>query len=654
MSAPSTWREKIALSVAVCWCLYTLAYLCNVFFFMGLVVYPTAHRAINVVLITTLVFLGHPAKKGDKDHIFSWYDAIALLFLWVGCAYVAVKADKLVYAWGDASSLEMILGLGLILSLLEATRRTVNLILPLIIIFFFFYTVYSRYFPGFLWSTGFSYPRTVGWMYLSADGIWGTIIGVVSTVVAGFVIFGGFLKAMGASDFYIRLAVSVAGTVRGGPAKAAVVASSFMGMMSGSVVANVVTTGNITIPMMKENGYTKEFAGAVESCASTGGMFTPPIMGATAFLIAEFLDMPYWSVVLAAALPALIYYLVLFCQIDLEAVKLRLEGIPRDEVPSFSKTLRGGWQFLLPVVILLVLLGVLKFSAQTSIMLTLGSLIIVSCFRKDTRLTVPKILKGMEDSARGMVSITPLCAAIGIILGSLLLTGAGINLSSGLLHISGGNVFFLLLVSALASFILGMGMTAVTCYILTVALMAPALTKLGIEPIAAHMFLFYYGTVSFITPPVSVGAYVAAGISGGNPWQTGVRALLLGAAAFIVPWSFVYNPALVMVGTTGEIVREFILCALGGSFVAAAIVGFLWFSPKRLRPWERICLAGGGITLLGPFSQTFLILGALALVVGIVLKNLLQSRNPVSGKVKIDPVIGRRELPNGENQSSGR
>jgi TRAP transporter 4TM/12TM fusion protein len=619
-------RDTFGLTIACAWTIYNLSYLCNAFFYIGLVIYPTAHRAINVALIATLVFLLYPLRRGQKKEILPWYDILAILFLLVSCTYIVIKSGKLIYAWSDASPLEMVLGIGCTLCLLEATRRTVNWILPLIIILFFFYTIYSNYFPGFLYSTGFSYKRTVAWMYLSGDGIWGMIIGVASTVVAGFVIFGGFLKAMGASQFFIKLAISLAGSVRGGPAKAAVVASSFMGMLSGSVVANVVTTGSITIPMMKETGYNKEFAGAVESCASTAGMFTPPIMGATAFLIAEFLSIPYWDVVLAAALPAMIFYIVLFGQVDLEAVRQKLKGMPKEKVPSFRETLKRGWHFLIPIVFLLVLLGVFKYSAQSAIMLTLGCLIFVSSFKKDTRLNGKKTIQAMKDSAQGMMNIAPLCAAIGIILGSLLLTGVGVSLSSQLLNVSGGNVFVLLLMAAVASFILGMGMTAVTCYILTVALMAPALIKLGIAPIAAHMFLFYFGCVAFITPPVSVGAYVAAGISGGNPWETGVRAMFLGSAAFIVPWSFAYNPALLMVGSASDIIREFIFCGLGALFMAPAIVGYIWLSPTRIRWWERLLLGLSGLFLLGPFTNYAVVISALVVITVITLKNIVSAR----------------------------
>jgi TRAP-type uncharacterized transport system fused permease subunit len=258
--------------------------------------------------------------------------------------------------------------------------------------------------------------------------------------------------------------------------------------------------------------------------------------------------------------------------------------------------------------------------------MTLVSLVVVSFFRRNTRLTPKKLFAAMDDSGKGMINIIPLCAAVGIILGSLLLTGSAINLSSGLLKISGGSTFLLLALAAIASLILGMGMTAVTCYILTVALMGPALIKSGIEPIAAHMFLFYFGTISFITPPVSIGAYVAAGIAGANPWQTGIRAVLLGAAAFVVPWSFAYNPALLLSGSIVETIREFVLCCLGGIFISPAVVGYLWLSPRRIRMLDRILLGAAAVVLLAPFSNYLLVGGALIVLTGVTFKNVMPLR----------------------------
>ena len=618
----ASWKDRFIFLIATLWTCYTLAYLNNLFFYLGIFVYPTAHRAINVCLITLLVFLTCPAKKGGR---FAWYDGLAILLVLLGCGYIVLYSDHLIYAWGDTSFFQVILGTGIIICLLEAIRRTGGNALLFIIIFFVLYTIFSNYFPGFLRSSGFSYSMTIGWMYLSGEGIWGTVIGVVSTLVAGFVIFGSFFRSTGASNFFIDLALSVVGTVRGGPAKTAVVASGLMGMISGSVVANVAATGTVTIPLMKKHGYKNEFAGAVEACSSTGGMFTPPVMGAVAFLIAEFLNVSYWFVIVAAALPAFLYYFVLLNQVDLEAVRLGLKGMPKENMPSLRRTLYEGWHFLLPIGVLIIFLGILSYSAETSLMVTLWCLIVVSSFKKVSRLNRKRVYEALEESAKGMINIIPLCAGIGIIVGSLIITGAGINLSSKLLHISGGSKLLLLIMAAGANFILGMGMTAVTCYIITVILMAPALIKLGVEPIAAHMFLFYYGTISFITPPVAIGAYVAASIADGDPWETGWRATLLGSAAFIIPWSFVYNPALLGVGTVIVIIEVSLFCIFGGLCVSVAIVGLFWFKKSRLRIWERILVGLAGLVLLGPISHMTTNLLALAVACIITFKNFWSS-----------------------------
>lgn len=601
-SAPTDWRGWIALLLSSFWALYTLAYLSNLFFYLGIIPYPTVHRALNVGILTTLVFLDYPLKK---DYKLAWLvDIMAILFVVLGCGYIVYQAGELVYAWGDANVIEMMLGSGLIIALLEASRRTSGIALPIIILFFFVYMMYSDYFPSFLRSTGFSYARTMGWMYLSAEGLWGPIIEIVSSLVAGFVIFGAFFKSTGAGKFFIDLALSLTGQVRGGAAKVAVIASSLMGMITGSVVANVATVGTITIPLMKRCGYKSEFAGAVEACASMGGVFTPPVMGAVAFLIADYLGMSYWRVVVAAAIPAALYYIVLFNQVDLEAVHLGLKGMPKDQLPSLRKTLRNGWVFLLPIAVLVVFLGALGYSGETSIMATLASLVIVSLFKKESRPSISKISEAFISSAKGMESITPVCSAIGIIVGSLVITGAGINLSSGLLALSGGSVFLLLLFAAAANFILGMGMTSVTCYIITVVLLAPALIKMGVAPIAAHMFLFYYGTISFITPPVAIGAYVAANIAGASFWKTGWQATLLGSAAFIIPFSFVYNPALLLVGPISETIKVGFFCVMGGFSIGVAIVGVFWFSSRMIKIWERVVMGLAGLILLGPVSET--------------------------------------------------
>lgn len=615
-------RSKLAFIVAVVWSAYTLSYLCNLFFYLGVIIYPITHRVISSGLICILVFLLTTPKKGISGEKLRWYDILPILAVLVGCTYIAVNANELV-AEGRLISYpyEIILASFLFLSVIEATRRTIGWVLPGLVIFFFFYAVYSNHFPGFLHSTGFPYSMMFGWMYLSAEGFWGMIIGIVSTIVAGFIIFGGFLRALGASRFFNELALSTVGFMRGGAAKAAVIASTLFGTISGSIAANVATTGQITIPLMKDTGYEKNYAGAVEATASTGGMFMPPIMGATAFLIAEFLNISYWSVCVAAFLPAIAYYITLLAQVDLEAAKIGLKGLPREDIPSLKKTLLGGWQYLFPFALLIFLLGILRYSAQTSIIYTIGALIIVSFFKKETRLTPKKLLVALEESARGMMSIIPLCTAIGILVGSIAITGAGTRFTSQLLAMSGGSLVILLVLTAAAAFILGMGMTAVSVYILTVILLAPALIRAGVEPISAHMFLFYFGCLSFITPPVCVGAYIAAGISGGDPWKTGFRAVRLGFAAFLVPWAFVFNPGILMIGSPLEILSSFFFIALGAITIGVAFEGFFI---NELSMWENILLAMSGICLFIPNTLTRVL--AIAFLAVFLFKHLVQTR----------------------------
>ncbi len=591
-------RSKLALTVAVIWSAYTLSYLCNLFFYLGLFVYPITHRAVSAALICTLVYLLLPPKKGMSRDTLKWYDILPILVIISGCAYIAINANNLV-AEGRLISYryEMVLASLLFLAVIEATRRAIGWTLAVLVILSFFYAVYSDHFPGFLRSTGFSYSMALGWMYLSAEGFWGMIIGIVSTIVAGFIIFGGFLRALGASQFFSDLALAAAGSLRGGAAKAAVIASTLFGTISGSTAANVATTGQITIPLMKKTGYEKNYAGAVEATASLGGMFMPPVMGATAFLIAEFLQMSYWSVCVAAFLPAIAYYTTLLAQVDLEAAKIGLKGLPRENLPSLKKTLMGGWQYLLPFALLLFFLGFLRYSAQTSVMYTLAALILVSSFKKKSRVTPKKIFFALEDSARGMMPIIPLCASIGIFVGAIQMTGAGTKFTSELLDISGGNLMVILLMTGFAAFILGMGMTAVGVYILTVVLLAPALIRAGVEPIAAHMFLFYFGCLSFITPPVCVDAFIAAGISGGHPFKTGFRAMRLGFAAYLVPWAFIFNPGILMIGSPLQIIATFFFVTLGAVAVGSAFEGYLLTNNRR---WESILLALSGICVFIP------------------------------------------------------
>lgn len=528
-----------------------------------------------------------------------------------GCIYIILNVETIMAARVPATGVVFILSIAATVSIFEAARRVSGLFTPVLMVISFLYGVYSNHFPGILHGLGFSYPVMMGWVFLSVEGVWGRIIETISTVVAGFIIFGAVLRATRASDFFTDLALALAGSLRGGPAKAAVAASALFGTLSGSVSANVATTGTITIPLMKSRGFNPNYAGAVESVASTGGMFTPPVMGAIAFLIAEFLGISYWKVCIAAFPPALVYYIILYSQIHFDAARWDLRGVPREQLPPLGRTLRAGWQFILPIIALVFFLGVLSYSAWTAILYTIGVLIVITLFKKETRLTPKRIAMVLEDSARGMIYIVPICAILGILVAVLIITGLAMTLTSGLVAATGGSVVLLLVTAAAASFVLGMGSTALTCYLITVILMAPALIKLGIAPIAAHMFLFYMGTLSFITPPVAIACFVACSISGGDVWRTGWTAVRLGFAAFLVPWIFVWNPPLVAVGSAVEIIWTIIFAVAGGVFIASAFSGYLL---ARIRLWERVVLGMAGIGMFVPSFAVRLIAAAIIIL----------------------------------------
>lgn len=581
-------RQKLLFIIAAIWTLFTLAYLLNIFIYFGFVIPPVSQRAISSMLIVIIVYLALPFNKKTKRFRkakMQWYEFIPIILVAVSCIYIAFASSSIMEMGRiSAYPYEMVLITALFICLFEAVRRTVGIVVVCLIIMFLVYAIFSDHFPSFLKSTGFDLDMCFGWMYVGGEGLWGITLGTVATIVAGFVIFGAFLRACGASKFFLDLAFAIGGTLRGGAAKTAIVASGLFGTVSGSTAANVATTGLITIPLMKSTGYSKNMAGGIECTASLGGMFMPPVMGATAFLIADFLQISYWSVCVSAFLPAVVYYAVLFYQVDCTAAKLNLRGLPKEQIPKLSTVLKSGWQYIVPFLVLIWVLGILRWSAQTAVLYTLASLLIVSSFRKSSRLTPSKICLALEDSAKGMMFIIPVCTAIGILVGSVQITGVAMRFTSELLELSGGHLILILIMSGTAAFILGMGMTAISVYIMTVVLIAPALIRLGVPPLAAHMFLFYFGCLAFITPPVAVEAFIAAGISGGHPFKTGFQAMRLGFGAYIVPWAFVFSPGILWMGGLSNIATSFIFVALAGICGGSVFEGYFF---GRLRWYGR-------------------------------------------------------------------
>lgn len=593
-------RFKLAFLLGSVWTIYIILTLLKVFFTLGIIIYPVAHRAICAGALVSLVLLAVPPKKGADMERLHWYETVMILWAAAACAYIACNSDSLIYSWGDATWWQMLLAGGFSVALMEAVRRTSGLAPVILSVGSFFYFVYSDLFPGFLMSTGFTYAGATGWMFLSGEGYWGSIVGTVASTVPGFILFGCILTVTGASDFFSDLARACLGAYRGGPAKTAVLSSMFFGSLSGSVAANVATTGQITIPMMKKTGFPAELAGAVEAVASTGGMFTPPIMGATAFLIADFLGVSYWSVCAAAFLPAVLYYGTLLVQADIEAIRLCAVGEPRENLPRVRDVMREGWYYLPSFGVLIVCMGFLKFSAETSIVYTLLTLVVCTAFSRRTRLNWKRFLIVLENTAMGMNMVIPLSVAIGILVGAMTVTGTGQNLSNELGSLAGNNIYLMLLMAGAASFVLGMGMSSIACYLLTVTMLAPAIVGSGVEPLAVHMFLFYYGALSFITPPVAIAAFVASGISGGDPSKTGVLALRMGIAGFLVPWAFVVYPALLFIGPLWETALVFLASFTGLLAISGAWTKYL-LVPLAL--WERIVLGAGGIAIFVPLPD---------------------------------------------------
>ncbi len=592
---------------------YHLLYVVAFFNYFGVELYG-AHRGMSLAFILTLGFLMVPATKTAPRDRLPWYDMVLIVLGLVPTLYLFVRYDEIIYFYSLPSPTETAIGIMLLITVLEAARRAIGWPIVVIGSFFIIYPLTCQYLPGILFADGNSVSQVMGTMFFSFQGVFGVAMEIFATVVAMFIIFGVAIQVSGAGEFFLKLGLATMGRYRGGPAKAAVTGSAAFGTISGIAVANVVTTGSITIPLMKRIGYKPHFAAAVEAVASTGGALMPPVMGIIAFIMAEVLEISYWSIVVAAVFPAALYYLAVYMQVDFEAAKTGLRGMTRSELPSFWATIKGGWYFVIPV---LVLLFILAFIAKTPLAFlgntpvragfwALIALFAVSFFRKETRLGPTRTLATLEGGALGLARIGPAGAIVGIIMGGTSLTALGLRFSAGLVEMAGGNMFFLLLLAAAACLLMGMAISLIVTYLVLAILVAPALVDMGILPMAAHFFLLYYATVGLITPPVCIAAYAAAGIAQSNPFRTGFQATRLGIVALIVPFMFVYNPALIMQGTAGEIVRVAITAVIGVMALAAAMEGYLF---RRARWWERVPLGAGGLVVMAPLVWYWDLLG---------------------------------------------
>lgn len=503
--------------------------------------------------------------------------------------------------YGEKETPDLIVGGILILLVLEATRRAVGWAMVIITVFFIAHSLYANYFFGIFYGPPVSFGKFIDTLFMSSDGLFGIPLHVCATYIVLFIIFGAVLIRSGAGRFFIDLAVSLTGHRIGGPAKAAVVASGFMGTVSGSAVANVVTTGSFTIPLMSRVGYRPKFAAAVEACASSGGQITPPIMGAAAFIIAEFLGVPYVDVIVAAAIPAALYFLTIYFMVHLEARKQGVAQIPRSQLPQTAQVLKQGWHLLFALVVLISLL-IVGYTPMKSAFFGIVALIVLSFFHRTTRMSAVDILIALESGVKATVPVSIACACAGLIIGSVFVSGLGLKFTQSVIDIAGGNLLILLALTGVAAIILGMGITTTAVYITVAALIVPAVIKAGVEPIAAHMFAFYFGVVSTITPPVALAAFAAAAISKTPPMATAIEATKVGVAKYIAPLVFVYNPALLFVGPLWLTALSALL-ALGGLWIlSVALEGFL---ESHVAPLKRALLIGSSALLLLPPTATF-------------------------------------------------
>ena len=534
-------------------------------------------------------------SRAPMDRV-PWYD-------WLGCAgalavggYVTVLYPSIAYSLSALSWDRLLLGGLTIVLVLEAVRRLAGWALMWIAVGCILYAKFAWLLPGILYAKGASWERIAVYLYLDTNGILGVPLAVTATIVVAYIFFGQALSAVGGDKFLTDLAMAAAGRYRGGPAKMAVVSSSLYGMVSGSAVANVVVDGAITIPMMKRSGYPAHLAAAIEAVSSNGGQIMPPVMGAAAFLIAEYLAIPYGEVALAAAIPACLYYLALFVQVDLEAAKNGIVGLPRAELPKFRNVIRRGWVFLVPLLVLLYTLMIESWAAGQAGMLAVATTFVVGALQKETRPTWRGVLVALEGTGRTMLDLVAITTLAGIVIGAFQLSGLTSKLPLLLVSTAGGNVFLLLVLTAVVSIFLGMSLPTTVVYITLAVLVGPALAQLGIVPLAAHLFLFYFGMLSLITPPDCLATYAAAAIAKSDFWRTGWVGMRLGIVAYIVPFVFVYHPALILRGGWLDIVAAVFTASLGVILLGIGCAGYL-FRPLgwAKRAWP--CLAGVSLIL---------------------------------------------------------
>lgn len=578
-----------------------------------------------VALIVMMGYIVFPAKKGvQKVNHIPWYDVLLMIFGSAAFAYFTFNAMDIIQQGSKFETYQIVIGIIGIIALAEVCRRSVGLPILCVAAAFIIYAL----------TVGLNNPTfskrlsfLVRSLFYTKEGILSTPINTCSKFIAVFIIFGAFLERTGVADFFIQASNAVVGGFSGGPAKVAVVASALEGMVSGSSVANTVGSGSVTIPMMKKTGYKPEFAAATEAAASTGGQIMPPIMGAAAFLMADYVGLPYSSIIVKAILPAILYFAGIFITVHLEAKKLGLRGIPREELPKFSQLIKKAY-LILPLVILIGLVSSNSKTIQTAAAIAIVAAIVVSLFNKENRITPKRILEALAAGGQGTISVAAACGIAGIIAGTITMTGLANVIINGIVAISGDKVIIALFLTMICCIILGMGVPTTANYCIMAATCAPILMRMGVPQIAAHFFVFYFGIVADLTPPVALAAYAGAAIAQSNPMKTALTSTKLAIAAFIVPYAFALNPVMLFENVDNPVqVILIVVTSLVGVFgVSAGLEGYMI---KRINPLQRILSAAGGLLLIDPNTLTDVI--GIVLIAVVVIWQILENK---TAKVK--------------------
>lgn len=580
-------------------------------------------RAVHLTFAIVAVFILYPAtRKGSKTSV-PWYDWLLAALSCGVIGYIVVMFNDISRRGALPIPYEIYLGAAAVILILEGGRRIVGNVLPILSSLFLAYCYFGQMMPGMFMHRGYSLSRIVQHMYLTPEGIFGVALGVSATFVVMFIIFGAFLGKSGGARFFNELALALAGNSPGGPAKVAVVASGLLGTINGSSVANVATTGTFTIPLMKRVGYKPEYAGAVEACASTGGQLMPPIMGAGAFIMSEFLGISYLRIAAAAIIPAFLYYSAIFVNVHIRARKKNLTGLSRDELPVIKEVLKKDGHLLIPIGVVIGTL-LMKYTPVAAAFFGVISVVVVSQFRRHTRMGLKSIIEAMEEGSRGALGVAMACALVGFVVGTSSLTSLGLTISNNIIELSGGKLLPTLVMAMVASLVLGMGLPTTANYIVCSTIVAPALIGMNVLPLAAHMFVFYFGIMADLTPPVCLAAFTGAGIAGASPGKTGLTATKIALVAYFIPYSFVYTPMVLL--QNPSLVHLAILVGsslLGIVSIAGSLEGWMF---RDLKPVERLTLLPLAIATFMPQVMVNLVSGVLLIGALFLLKKTARGK----------------------------